>query len=141
MPYNLPKNVISPQASVSNVKPIYDGGENHWSAALILWDGEPALGIRWNGGSEPGRKNPHPGQPNSRGLSTWFVLPDEITASVLVALKGNGLRGESINKEQATRWVDKELQDRQVEPTTVQNDDFARRVSEIVVRMKEAGEL
>jgi hypothetical protein len=111
MEYTEPKDVTSPQTSVSNVRPILDGGEWEYSLALLNWDDEPALGIRWNGGmqvSRQGKKKQHPGNPQSRGLPIWFILPPNLILPVLKALK-NELGGESIDKKLAEKQVLEEI--------------------------------
>lgn len=77
-----PYTVISPKASVSDLAVLVNTGENGWSLASLKWDGNPVLGVRWNG--HPG--NPI-GNPQSRGIPTWFVLPDELTDLVLSRLR------------------------------------------------------
>jgi hypothetical protein len=86
MTYFNPQMVISPKASVEegSVKVVYDGKEWQqddpwagWSVAELVWDGAPAVGIRWNG---DGRGV---GNPQSRGVPTWFILPDELAPVVL----------------------------------------------------------
>ena len=50
---------------------LYDGGEGQDALAIGRWDGKPCLAIRWNGqGASP------VGSPQSRGLPTWFILPE-----------------------------------------------------------------
>jgi hypothetical protein len=45
--------------------------EPGWSLAELIWDDSPAVGVRWNGDpNEPGV-----GNPQSRGLPTWLILP------------------------------------------------------------------
>jgi hypothetical protein len=85
--------VNSPKASISNLLVLYDGGEYNpsnpwwtgWSLAQFDWQGCPALGIRWNGSDLTG--DSHIGSPQSRGVPTWFVLPDAVAASVRAMLK------------------------------------------------------
>jgi hypothetical protein len=76
MSYVDPKTVTSPKSLVSDVEVIYDSGpqEDSWSVAALRWglDKRPAVGIRWNGG-------PGVGSPQSRGLPTWFVVPEELS--------------------------------------------------------------
>jgi len=83
--YNLPATVLSPKKNVSNVRVLYDGGPHHgeFSIARIEWNGNDVLGIRWNvnenEASDPIKISGAKvclGEPNSRGKSTWFVLPD-----------------------------------------------------------------
>lgn len=77
MPYIHPSLVRSPKDRISNVKVLADKGENKWSLAEIVWDGEPCLGIRWNGGSDD-KNFPGIGNPQSRGVPTWFILPGDL---------------------------------------------------------------
>ncbi len=44
----------------------------------MLWDGDFAVGIRWNGKLGEGV-----GSPQSRGLPTWFILPRPFVQDVL----------------------------------------------------------
>lgn len=108
MPYVNPRHVVSPKKSISNLIPIYDGGvyennreEKGWSVAIMYWDQRPAVGIRWNG--EEGS----PGNPQSRGLPTWFILPEALTLPVLKALTDQGLIGggdiEKLSAEKAVK--------------------------------------
>jgi len=80
MSYTKPETVLSPKGSIKNLKVIRDGGENDWSLAEMEWDGSPVLAMRWNGGSNNGF--PSIGNPQSRGIPTWFVLPDEVGDSI-----------------------------------------------------------
>lgn len=82
MSYISPTMVVSPKASVADLRVIYDGGEGSWSAAIMTWDGDAgALGIRWNG--EDGSV----GNPQSRGIPTWFIVPDELTEVILAKVR------------------------------------------------------
>lgn len=86
MSYVKPELVVSPKSLVSDLKVIYDGGESSWSLAEMKWDGEKAVGLRWNGGSDDPRF-PGIGNPQSRGVPTWFILPDEIAEVVINMLE------------------------------------------------------
>lgn len=86
--------IISPKGRVEELKVIYDGGEESWSLAKMKWDGENAVGIRWNGGSED-KKFPGIGNPQSRGVPTWFILPEEV-ARVTLALVRTLLKQDAI---------------------------------------------
>ncbi|TAL17145.1 hypothetical protein EPN96_06575 [bacterium] len=86
MSYIDPKLVISPKALVSDLKVKYDGGENEWALASMKWDGREAIGMRWNGGSNDPRF-PGIGNPQSRGVPTWFILPDEVADVIIDMLK------------------------------------------------------
>lgn len=78
MAYIDPRMVLSPKGRVENLTVIFDGGEHSYSVARMDWDKNPALGVRWNGGDKEGL-----GNPQSRGIATWFILPDEIANLVL----------------------------------------------------------
>lgn len=73
-----PENVQSPKRHLVMVSVILNTGEGGYSVALIRWDGEPGLAMRWNGTADA-----RIGNPQSRGLPTWFVIPDEFRESVL----------------------------------------------------------
>ncbi|MEI7638242.1 MAG: hypothetical protein WCJ37_13120 [Syntrophus sp. (in: bacteria)] len=79
MSYIKPDMVLSPKKLVSNIRVLFDSGEEGWSAVELEWDGEPAIGLRWNGGSNADRPL---GNPQSRGVPTWFIVPDEIAKFV-----------------------------------------------------------
>jgi hypothetical protein len=81
MDYYKPETVRAPRGRISKVDVIYDGGENKWSLARLIWDGEPQVAVRWNGGRQneiPPSAVPSVGTPSSRGYPTWFLLPEEL---------------------------------------------------------------
>ncbi|RYU62045.1 hypothetical protein EWI61_04510 [Methylolobus aquaticus] len=78
MSYSDPKNVRGPKKHVSNVRVIYDGGEGRCAVAELEWDGEPSVGIRWNGSDD----DQPLGHPQSRGNPIWFQLPEEFSEVV-----------------------------------------------------------
>lgn len=82
MAYVEPATVVAPRASIRSVDVLYNAGPGGWSVARLEWEGEERLGIRWNGADGPGV-----GNPQSRAVPTWFVLPDELTAVVLQAVE------------------------------------------------------
>lgn len=69
--YILPIEVISPKSRWSLIDVVDDQGPGEISVAVGRWDNRPRLGVRWNGRSE----NPI-GNPQSRGLPTWFLMPE-----------------------------------------------------------------
>lgn len=71
MSYINPDLVRSPKSKVSDLEVIKDTGEDGWSLAKLKWEGKQVLAVRWNGNSE------NVGTPQSRGLPTWFILPDD----------------------------------------------------------------
>jgi hypothetical protein len=90
MSYIPPNAVTSPRRHFTLITVLEDGrtgdnptGEGNVSVALGRWrsaDGaeEPILGVRWNGDDA----NPI-GNPQSRGLPTWFVVPRHLRRSIL----------------------------------------------------------
>ena len=82
MSYVHPSMVLSPKAMVSALEVVFDGGENQWSVAKFKWKGDPVMGMRWNGGSGDARF-PGMGNPQSRGVPTWFIVPEPLHDVVL----------------------------------------------------------
>lgn len=82
-----PKNVISPKKNVKNVRVIFKNQE--YSIAKIEWNGNDQMAIRWNI-SENERYDQDKingikkclGEPNSRGVPTWFILPDDLSKTL-----------------------------------------------------------
>lgn len=90
--YNPAATVVSPRKYVRNVRVLYDGGPIHgeFSVARLEWNGNEVLGIRWNINEneaiDPAKISGSKvclGEPNSRGKSTWFVLPDSFIDELL----------------------------------------------------------
>ena len=85
MAYTEAKDVRSPREHWSLIEVLVDQGERgveddegRWSLAIGEWDGERRLAARWNGGeTRPA------GNPQSRGIATWFVLPPEFEKPLL----------------------------------------------------------
>jgi len=76
MSYIEPASVLSPRNRIRSVDVIYNSspGQGGWSVAVLDYDGEERVGIRWNGEQdEPGM-----GNPQSRAKPTWFVVPCEL---------------------------------------------------------------
>ncbi|MBQ9236367.1 MAG: hypothetical protein IJ183_00420 [Prevotella sp.] len=84
MNYNHPNQVRSPRGYAKHIKPLYDGGEEGFSIAILEGcDGNHNVGIRWNVSEKEWydkRKTEEGmlcvGMPQSRGYSVWFILPD-----------------------------------------------------------------
>ena len=68
----------SPRRLWSLIQVLFDGGERDSSLAIGRWDNKPVLAMRWNGDDE----NPI-GNPQSRGLPTWFIVPDQHWRQIL----------------------------------------------------------
>lgn len=72
MRYVNPETVITPKNRVRSVHVIHDTGAAGWSVALLDWNGEEAVAIRWNG------QGKEIGNPQSHGRPTWFVVPEDL---------------------------------------------------------------
>ena len=79
MPHTNPQDVISPRTKWRLLKVLYDGGEDGWAAAEGTWDGEPVVGIRYNGNPDKPL-----GHPISNSRPVWFILPEGIRELVRV---------------------------------------------------------
>ena len=73
-----PEKVISPRHLWSLSFVVSDNGMGNYAIAVGRWRGECALAMRWNG--MPGDPL---GSPQSRGLPTWFILPQRLWEVVL----------------------------------------------------------
>jgi len=85
MAYIDPKMVKSPKGRVAQLEVLKDFGEGKYSVAKMLWDGKPAVGVRWNGG-DSGDMFEGLGNPQSRGIATWFIMPGSIADIVMAGL-------------------------------------------------------
>ena len=81
MSYVKPQNVDSPKSRWRLRRVLFDGGEGGWSAAEGQWDNNglwgEVLAIRWNGSGSA-----EIGNPQSRGLATWFIVPEELEGAL-----------------------------------------------------------
>ena len=77
MPYIEPKTVLSPRKLVKGLHVIHNTRGGGWAVALLDWEGEEVVAIRWNG-----EKGNGIGNPQSHGRPTWFVIPDELADAV-----------------------------------------------------------
>lgn len=66
-----PASVVSPKASWRLIDVLHRGKAEDDAVALGMWNGSPVLAMRWNGS-----KDAPLGNPQSRGLPTWFILPE-----------------------------------------------------------------
>lgn len=84
--YIKPTDVHSPKRRWSLITVLFDGGEENDtnnspnSLAIGRWDNKPVLAMRWNGSGE----NPI-GNPQSRGLPTWFIVPEQYCNEILAS--------------------------------------------------------
>src|SRR5580658_4045959 len=117
MRFTSPETVISPKGSVSNVRPLLNTGEGGWALAALQWENNETLGLRWNGTPE----NPI-GNPQSRGIPTWFILPDEI-ATILRARFGESLADLNDGNADITRVRIRPIPKRILRGETQEPDD------------------
>ncbi|HVA79470.1 MAG TPA: hypothetical protein VNF29_00925 [Candidatus Binataceae bacterium] len=73
-----PENVNSPKSSWMLIDVLFEDGGDGDSLAVGKWDGKPVLAARWNGEDDKAI-----GNPQSRGLPTWFVLPEHYNRALL----------------------------------------------------------
>ncbi len=78
MGYRKPETVVAPKGRWELRKVLCNTGQGGWSAAEGTWDDSPALAMRWNGDDDSGS----PGNPQSHGNPTWFIVPDELHDAV-----------------------------------------------------------
>jgi hypothetical protein len=76
--YVQPADVCSPKRYWKLLTVLDSGSEGTGSVALGRWDNRPVLAMRWNGNLD----NPL-GNPQSRGLATWFIVPDVYMSAIL----------------------------------------------------------
>ena len=84
--YTKPGEVLSPKRRWQLFSVLFDGGpggvedSNYSSVSLAIgrWDDRSVLAMRWNG-NEANRN----GNPQSRGLPTWFIVPDQYAQAIL----------------------------------------------------------
>src|ERR1041385_73960 len=74
-----PQGVHSPKRHLALVSVIFNSGIDGYSIALVRWDGEPKIAMRWNGSDDITDR----GNPQSRGRGTWFVVPNDLRESIV----------------------------------------------------------
>ncbi len=80
-----PNDVRSPREHWILIEVLYDGGDNEDSLAVGEWDGQRRLATRWNGNGK------EIGNPQSRGLSTWFIMPPRYNEKMLESFSSKEL--------------------------------------------------
>lgn len=81
MAYQNPRRVDAPRRRWRLIDILYNSGDGGAALAIGEWDGSPVLAARWNGSDA----DDGIGNPQSRGIPTWFVLPDWLAASALAS--------------------------------------------------------
>jgi len=78
-----PNTVVSPKGSWKLKRVLYNSAQvsqqGGWSVAEGEWDGNPCVGVRWNGSANEDGV----GNPQSRGHATWFIVPEGLEDAVL----------------------------------------------------------
>jgi hypothetical protein len=74
----LPEEVNSPKQHWNLIKVLDDGAADGCALALGYWDRQLVLALRWNGS-----KDNRIGNPQSRGIPTWFVVPKRYNDDLL----------------------------------------------------------
>ena len=70
--------VVSPKTRWKLIAVLEDRGPGNIAYALGEWDGEPRIGVRWNGDDEQPI-----GNPQSRGLPTWTMLDGDLYLPIM----------------------------------------------------------
>lgn len=86
--YIKPHDCHSPKAHWTLVLVLEEAAAGGCAMALGRWDGQPRLGMRWNGSAAVGPI----GNPQSRGLPTWFLVPPGTEQLLLPLVKDKKLR-------------------------------------------------
>jgi len=144
MAYIDPQHVDSPKSFVSDLMPVYDGGEWESSVALLKWEGEDRVAMRWNGGTENQSQKPTPGNPQSRGLPTWFVVDPIFDVAILQTLLEKRLAGGgSIDKEKAQEAIHRaiELRTSSREASIAPDQLLEQKVLAILEKFKSEGKI
>ena len=68
-----PNNVWSPRSKVSDLKVLCKNREGGFSIALLKWEDNERLAIRWNGADDKKL-----GYPHSHFKATWFIIPKQL---------------------------------------------------------------
>jgi hypothetical protein len=79
-----PQDVKSPRARWTLIDVLCDDGGEGDSLAVGEWDDSRVLAARWNGDTDK-----EIGNPQSRGLPTWFILPKRYYELILETLPTN----------------------------------------------------
>jgi hypothetical protein len=97
--YITPEKVTAPRRRWSLIRVLESGEEpdsfdDRVAIAIGTWDNSPVLGMRWNG-----YEGSPIGTPQSRGLPTWFIIPQRLQDAVIETLsKDNQALAKSLLK-------------------------------------------
>lgn len=106
MAYIKPETVLSPKGSVADLNVLHNNGS--WSVAEMNWQGQLALGVRWNGSDNESGV----GTPQSRGLPMWFIVPQELAAAIKdslpkksdIELAYEAMANDTLRETEANDW-------------------------------------
>lgn len=90
------RNLVFPLKSIGlkGIKEVvYINQKNRWALVVLVWEGKIRLATRWFWSSL--------GDPNSRGVPTWHILPDELAEPILNKLRDD----KSITTEMVNKWL------------------------------------
>lgn len=79
--YISPNDVHSPRQNWTLIAVLDEGKSDRGALAIGRWDGKVMLAMRWNGTEG----NPV-GNPQSRGLPTYFMVPEKYNEAILATL-------------------------------------------------------
>jgi hypothetical protein len=85
-----PLNMIGPKG-IKEV--LHINQHNRWALVVLVWDGRIRLATRWFWSPL--------GDPNSRGVPTWHVIPDELAEAILNKMMDD----KSITPEMVATWL------------------------------------
>jgi len=76
--YIRPEKVNSPKNHWSYIATLDEAKEDECALVIGKWDSDIVLAMRWNGTSSKPL-----GNPQSRGLPTWFIVPEKYYEDIL----------------------------------------------------------
>ena len=94
MGYVKANDVRSPKGAWVLIQVLVDNGPStkdngQWSLAVGDWYGERRLAARWNGHEDTGGSPA--GNPQSRGIATWFIVPNEFEGPLMAVVPADKL--------------------------------------------------
>lgn len=82
---------------------IHKNADQRYALVALDWDGEPRIGIRWFWESV--------GNPQSRSVPTWTILPDDLYRALQTHFPLNVRRAHYVDKFLAGEITGKQLKD------------------------------
>ena len=104
MPYVLPSHVTSPKDRLTQIiEVIHDAGASDWSVAIVEYDGDRCVAIRWNGTEEEPL-----GYPSVRNYPVWFIVP-HFFASTIEHMARQKAEGHDVALPMSTEQLGRQL--------------------------------